>query len=184
MNTFTRTWELAITAIDYVARHLGVDRPQACAVLKDALQDGRICGHGLIVGVGEIDLDRSFWRLAAINPDGSAINLSQMKRLAWFEIAAEDVLRLWPPRPAPAVPETQPSTEPAGKQAGKRGPRPSVTPRVIEQMKKIDPKELAEMKHEQMATVFDASPDTCVRARVTVLGNLANYYRELPIIDN
>jgi hypothetical protein len=96
MSPFTRIWELAPAIIDYVASRLGVDRNQACTVLKDALQDGRIRGHGLIVGVGEIELDRSFWRFAAINPDGSAVNLSSMKKLAWFEINVEDVLRIWP----------------------------------------------------------------------------------------
>jgi hypothetical protein len=111
MSAFTRTWELAPAIIDYVASRLGVARNQACTLLKDALQDGSTRAHGLIVGVGEIDLTRSFWRFAEINPDGSAINLSLLQNLAWFEINVDDVLNVWPPRPTPAAPTAETSPE-------------------------------------------------------------------------
>jgi hypothetical protein len=53
----------------------------------------------------------------------------------------------------------------------KRGPKPSVTPSLLEKMRQMDPKKLAEMKHVQMAIVFRAAASTCKIARDKVLGN-------------
>jgi hypothetical protein len=118
MSPFTRTWELAPALIDYVSA--------AGEALKDALRDGRIRAHGLIVGVGEIDVDRLFWRFAEINPDGWAINLSSLQKLAWFEVNIEDVLKIWPPSAPPAETVETSSTQPTRKAVHKRELEPFV----------------------------------------------------------
>jgi hypothetical protein len=100
MNAFTRTWEPAPAVIDYVARHLGVDRHRACAVLRDALF-ATVRSRGPIAGANASEIASEFWRFAAIDPEGFAIDLSSMKKLSWFEVNAEDVLRIWPPAAAP-----------------------------------------------------------------------------------
>jgi hypothetical protein len=57
------------------------------------------------------------------------------------------------------------------REKGKTGPRPTVMPRVLEEMGKMNPARLKGMKHAEMESVFKASPDTCTKARDKVLGN-------------
>jgi hypothetical protein len=51
----------------------------------------------------------------------------------------------------------------------RRGPEPKVFRRVIDKMKAMSETELAAMKIVEMAAVFEASSDTCRRARLDVL---------------
>jgi hypothetical protein len=175
-NPFSSAWPLGQEVIDYVAAANGVPRRDACLVLQKRFLAEEIMARGprlskeprgLFAGVRAEAIEGEFWRTSPIAPDGRA------GTMPWFEVRAEDVLRIWPPTPAAAVfarAKTTPEKTPA-KPQGKRGPRESVTPRVIEQMRQMDPKELAEMKHEEMASVFRASASTCKTARDKVIGD-------------
>jgi hypothetical protein len=91
-----RTWSLAPAVIDHVAWCLGVDRSQACLALKDALFEGRVRARGLVAGGNVSEIPTEYWRYAVIDPSGFAIDLHSMKKLQWFELCADDVLRVWP----------------------------------------------------------------------------------------
>lgn len=55
-----------------------------------------------------------------------------------------------------------------------RGQRASVSVRVANEMRKLDPAELECMKEEAMAAMFGASRDTCRKVRNKVLADLQN----------
>jgi hypothetical protein len=118
-----RTWVLAQVAIDHVAGRLGVDRPQACVALKDALQDERIRARGPIVGANASEIPSEFWRFSDIDSEGVAVNLSSLQKLPWFEVNFDDVLRVWPPAVSPA--ETA-SAQPPRKAVSRRDLEPFV----------------------------------------------------------
>jgi hypothetical protein len=157
---FTRAWHFAPTVVDYVAGRIGQDRVQACEALKEELANGTIGARGPIVDANASTIASEFWRFAALDPDGSAVDHSKLKRLPWVEFKAEDILRVWP---HVAV------GEPKGEKRS-RGPRPSTKHRVIEEMRRSAQfHRLSEMKEDEMAATFKASRDTCRRARETVL---------------
>jgi hypothetical protein len=52
----------------------------------------------------------------------------------------------------------------------KRGPRESVTPRILREMRNTDRRDLESMTHELMRVTFRAAASTCNKARATVLG--------------
>jgi hypothetical protein len=58
-----------------------------------------------------------------------------------------------------------------GPNQGKRGPKESVMPRLLKEMRLMDCSRLKEMKHSEMAFHFGAAASTCTKARGTVLGN-------------
>ena len=95
----SRAWPLATAAIDHICARLGVRRPEACMKLKEALHEGTVKARGPINGANASVLESEFWRFAAIEPGGSAFNLSSLKKLSWFELNADDVLRVWPLAP-------------------------------------------------------------------------------------
>jgi hypothetical protein len=115
-----RTWRFAQAAIDYICGRLGVDRRQACAVLKDALEDGQIRARGPMSGADASEIPSTFWRFAAIDPDGTAVNLSSLQKLAWFEVNLDDVLLLWPLAESSSDPAETPPAQPARKAVPKR----------------------------------------------------------------
>jgi len=68
----------------------------------------------------------------------------------------------------------------------RRGPKPKVTPRVIQEMEAavVRGKNLNDMKEEEMASAFNASRDICRAARDTVLSrNSEQNQRQIPTID-
>jgi hypothetical protein len=126
VTNHVRIWRLAQAAIDYIAVRLGIDRRQACAVLKDALEDGRIRARGPMSGADASEIPSNFWRFAAIDPDGTAVNLSSLQKLAWFEVNLDDVLQLWPLGESTADPGETPPAQPARKAVPKRELEPFV----------------------------------------------------------
>jgi len=101
---FNRAWPLAPAAIDHICACLGVRRPEACMKLKEALHEGAVKARGPIDGANASVLESEFWRFAAIDPGGNAFNLSSLKKLRWFEVNADDILRVWaiaPPKRRP-----------------------------------------------------------------------------------
>jgi hypothetical protein len=95
---FSRPWPLAPTVIDYIACHIGGDRKQACAALREEFANGTIETRGPVVDATASPIASEFWRFGVLDPDGSAIDLSKLKKLAWVEINAADVIAVWPPK--------------------------------------------------------------------------------------
>jgi hypothetical protein len=160
-----------------------VDRAQkrACEMLKKELFDGTIGARGPISGPDDTEIDRSFWRFVELFPDGTAFNMSSMKKLPWVEINAEDVIRKWPETKNEAAAAAEPNAQ-AGETLttrvrGKRrprGPRAAQMPRVVAEMRASDQfHRLDDMTEVEMESLFKASRDTCRKARNRVILELS-----------
>jgi hypothetical protein len=91
---------------------------------------------------------------------GKALNLSTLKRLDWFEVAAADVLTIWPRCVASAIAPLRPPGAPKSKSLA-----------VEAEMRAMNPETLSGMKEKQMQHHFGASRATCRAARRRVIGN-------------
>jgi hypothetical protein len=140
-----RLWPLAPLAIDYIADRLGVPnfghalarlemfkpvrrkmlrrtledrRARAGAALKEALAQGDVRAQGPINRGPVAAVEREFWRFAVIRDDGFAVDLKSQGKLDWFEVNADDVLRLWPQVLTQETVATTEQKHPGGRPAG------------------------------------------------------------------
>ena len=93
------------TVIDYLSARDRLSYEAACDVLKQKLAAGRLRAEG-----PNGPVDPSWWRYAMISPDGRAVSLRPPGAIAWFLIAAMDVLDLWPSPPEWMVSPGQPKS--------------------------------------------------------------------------
>jgi hypothetical protein len=97
MDTPFRTlWPLAPLVIDYMRERLACSPHDACLALQNRFLDGSVRTRGPIESGPVVEINAEFWRYAFPDFDGRAHNMSTFQRLPWFEIAADDVLRIWP----------------------------------------------------------------------------------------
>jgi len=83
-----------------MANTLRITLDESCIELQRYLLDGSLRARGPIINLEATKIYTEFWRFARPKPDGTAYHSDFQYTLPWFEVAAKDVLRKWPPAAA------------------------------------------------------------------------------------
>lgn len=162
-----RAWLLGPAAIDYIAAVRGIGAEAAALELKTAMQDGLVKSRGPQTGAHAELFSPEFWRFAMPDHDGSAFELTGIKRLPWFEVFASDILGHWLCVDQAAVPPHSPGTA-----RRKPGPAPATGARVEAEMRQLALDELRRLKQVEMRVHFKASESLCREVRKKILAEL------------
>lgn len=172
MSQFESKWPLAPEVINYIARRCRTEEEEACLKLQRTLLDGSVRARGPLRSASAEAIDNEYWRFALPDTDGSAVNLSTFQKLPWFEVAAEDVLQVWPIEPAiNSKTVSADAVAKSGNVSRRRGPRPLKREEVIGAMRldRANGFDLAGAKEIELEDRYGASRDTCRQARDALL---------------